>query len=419
MSTPTPPFNSEDPGTDSGQWAPPSSVPQGPDSWTAPEAGRRPDAQTTDPGADPAQAAPASGWETAPPWNAGPGWSSPGWGDAGPGPAPAPQPAAGWMPPPQPGVIPLRPLSIGDLFEATFRTIRANPSVMFGFSVAVMAIASLITSVIEASTASQWIGLVDDPQAALAGDDLTGLAGQIAGTLTSSAASGIITALVTMVLSGMLALTVSDATLGAVTPLGAAWARVRPHLLPLIGVTVLNGLIGVAAFGVIAGIFAIPFIASLAGSGGADPSVAGVLLLLLGLLAGAAASLFFQVRLLFGPTIIVLEDLGPVQAIRRSWSLTSSSFWRILGRMILIALLTAAATFFVAGAVGLVGGLITLLASEFVGTIVTGFLSGVVSGFIIPISAAFTTLMYVDERIRQENLAPALAEAAQASRAAR
>src|SRR5688572_20406494 len=52
----------------------------------------------------------------------------------GPGPqtgyAPQPQPGYGYMPPPpalRPGIIPLRPLGLGDILDGTIKLIRSNP----------------------------------------------------------------------------------------------------------------------------------------------------------------------------------------------------------------------------------------------------------------------------------------------------
>lgn len=318
----------------------------------------------------------------------------------------------GWMPAPQPGVIPLRPLSVGDLFEGTFRSIRANPTVMFGFSVAVMAIVSLISALVEGVGAGRWIGLLDDPQGSLAaGDELTSLASSFASLLVTSLSSAVLTSLATMVLSGMLALTVSDAVLGTVTPLGGAWARVRPRLWPLIGVTLLTGLIQTLVVGLIVLVCAAPLLVSAASS--SEPSGVGIALLLLGILLAVVASLAVQVFLAFSATVVVLEGAGPIRAIGRAVALARPAFWRIVGRLLLITLLTSVATGIIGGAVGMVSGLVTALTSATIGLVLGGFFTGVVSGFVVPISASFTTLMYTDERIRQENLAPVLMRAAQ------
>ncbi|MCC6856264.1 MAG: hypothetical protein IT189_09415, partial [Microbacteriaceae bacterium] len=52
-------------------------------------------------------------------------------------PAPPAGPQAGWTPPPKPGLIPLRPLTLGTLLGASFQVLRRNPRPMFGFALLV------------------------------------------------------------------------------------------------------------------------------------------------------------------------------------------------------------------------------------------------------------------------------------------
>ncbi|MDO9590615.1 MAG: hypothetical protein Q7J04_05675, partial [Microcella sp.] len=69
--------------------------------------------------------------------------SSPG-GYAPAGGAPLPQPAAGWAPPPKPGLIPLRPLEFGTLLGATFQVLRRNPRPTFGAALLLNALVVII-----------------------------------------------------------------------------------------------------------------------------------------------------------------------------------------------------------------------------------------------------------------------------------
>src|SRR3954471_436791 len=87
----------------------------------------------------PAPPPPPAGWGAPPPPPAG--WGQPPPPPAGWGPPPAPGwgtgPPSGygsWTPPVQPGVVPLRPLGLGELFDGAVQTMRQNPRVMFGVS---------------------------------------------------------------------------------------------------------------------------------------------------------------------------------------------------------------------------------------------------------------------------------------------
>ena len=51
------------------------------------------------------------------------------------GPAAPPPPGLSWRPQAlQPGIIPLRPLGMGEIYDGAFRAVRANPRVMFGLA---------------------------------------------------------------------------------------------------------------------------------------------------------------------------------------------------------------------------------------------------------------------------------------------
>lgn len=427
------------PAVDAWNEAPPTSsdgwpaTPPAADAW-----GSTPDPSTTawgetpDPGAtgwgapgQPTGAAGAPGWGAPGQWqgaqgtpghgpasySSGTGYGTgPGVGGGSGGPGQFPPYAASWAPSPQPGVIPLRPLQLGDLFDGTFRAIRSNPAVMFGFSVALLAILSLIGAAVQAAFSGSFYSIIDDPQAAL-DNDLTNTSSGLASLLVSNFGTSALTMLATTILSGILALTVSDAVLGRVTALGNAWARVRPRLWTLIGTSILMGIIQTVAVVVVLVLFSIPLIAAV--SSRSDPGALAVVPLLIGIPVALAAALFLTVRLLFAPMTVVLEDLGPIAAIKRSWALSRGGFWRICGRFLLIGLVTAVASGFVGGAVGILGSLFMFVTSPAVGVAITAFLTGTVSGLVVPIAAAFETLMYVDERMRRENLAPVLAQAAQ------
>ena len=121
-----------------------------------------------------------------------PGWSAP-----PPGPPPpvtqpyatpysarpvpyAPQPGAAH----KPGAIPLRPLSIGDMYDAAFKIIRFNPRATVGSAVLVAAIAMAIpvlaTAVLSSALDLSLTGdLVsgDSSNATVSDEDLAGFAG--------------------------------------------------------------------------------------------------------------------------------------------------------------------------------------------------------------------------------------------------
>ena len=60
-------------------------------------------------------------------------------------PPPPPLGAPGWTPPPRPGLIPLRPLTLGTLLGAAFQVLRRNPRPTFGFALIVTGAVSILT----------------------------------------------------------------------------------------------------------------------------------------------------------------------------------------------------------------------------------------------------------------------------------
>ena len=124
-----------------------------------------------------------------------PGWTAP---SAGPPTRPATDPALrdGSGPAPysqqraahKPGAIPLRPLSLGDMYDAAFKIIRFNPRATVGSAVLVaavaMAIPVLATAALGAAldlsmTNELTAGSADDPSAPLTGEDVAGFVGRL------------------------------------------------------------------------------------------------------------------------------------------------------------------------------------------------------------------------------------------------
>ena len=164
-------------------------------------------------------------------------------------------------------------------------------------------------------------------------------------------------------------------------------------------------------------IFIVPIalIAAVAFASSSGDSLWFLSFLLLLIPLGIAVTVWVSVRLYFATLIAVVEGATPPTALRRSWTLTKGAFWRVLGRMLLMSIIVSIV-------VGLLGGTISVVimfATSVLPWAVTAFLlalvSALVSGLAMPFSASYTSLMYVDERIRKENLGPVLAQAFDAS----
>ena len=121
---------------------------------------------------------------------------------------------------------------------------------------------------------------------------------------------------------------------------------------------------------------------------------------------------FLSVKFAFISLAVILEGLGPVDALKRSWNLSKGSFWRILGRMIIIGLVVGVIGMVLGAIIGAIMGVGASLSTAMTTSLITSFLTTLVSAVIIPVQSSYQTLMYLDERMRKENLAPRIAEEA-------
>ena len=315
----------------------------------------------------------------------------------------------------QPGIIPLRPLTVGELFNGAFQAVRVNPQTMFGFAFAIMAVIGLVQAFFASSSSSSLTR-------ALTSGDPQELFDSLGSGMGSVVTDGL-TLLATAFLSGMLALTVWDAVLGRKSSPADAWHRFSPRFVPVLLATFLIGIIEFVAIVVVLLVFLIPFFLVLVNTASArsyDSAGAGIggalAILFLMVVALIAIACFLTVKFAFTSSAVVLEGLGPVDAMKRSWSLSKGSFWRILGRIWLIGIVTGLISTVLGAIVGAILG-VGANAADSVGLLVafSAFLTALLSAVVIPVQSSFYTLMYLDERMRKENLAPMIAQ--EASRA--
>ena len=144
----------------------------------------------------------------------------------------------------------------------------------------------------------------------------------------------------------------------------------------------------------------------------------------IGVIGGIATlvmEVLLAIRLSLTLPALVLERTTPRAAIRRSWELTSGSFWRLFGILVLTGLIVAVAAAIITLPFTLVGGAGASSAFGFGAsaakatavTIVVTAIGGIVASTITrPIAAAVYVLLYTDLRMRRERLDLALQAAA-------
>jgi hypothetical protein len=112
-------------------------------------------------------------------------------------------------------------------------------------------------------------------------------------------------------------------------------------------------------------------------------------------------AIWLAVRWVVAVPALLAENIGPVHALSRSWTLTRGSWWRLFGTLLIIYLLQIA----VSGALGAVGFPISILI-PFVPPIVRGSvfltISALANAVTLPVVYLGIVLLYFDLRIRQE-----------------
>lgn len=319
----------------------------------------------------------------------------PGYGPPGYGPPPGYGYGYGAPPMPpalKPGVIPLRPLTLADIFNGAVAYIRANPKATLGFTTTVVVATQLLALVLSVGPLAVTGQLANS----FTGEEMS--TGILLGSMLSSLAGGAATWLTAILLSGMLTVVVGRAVFGAGITIGEAWRRLKGRLWTLIGFALLEAVAVAVLVAVVVGLI---FVIGTAANGAAAVIVGIPLGLIL-----VAALIYLWVILGFAPSLIVLERLGIFAAIERSYRLVKNDFWRVFG----IRLLAMIAVQFIAGAVTIpfsFGGQILLMTAASTATTLLAFILlsvGAVIAQIItaPFGAGVIVLLYTDRRIRAE-----------------
>ncbi|MET8327179.1 hypothetical protein [Streptomyces sp. NPDC005181] len=326
----------------------------------------------------------------------------PGWGSRPQG--------SGWGRPPaaKPGVIPLRPLGVGEILDGAVSAMRAHWRTVLGITLTVSVIAQIAIILVQRYLLPKPASV--DPNATGA-EALRQAADSAQSTVIYSAPSTLITLIATLFTTSMLTVVISRSVLGRSVTLSEAWAEARPRLLQLLGLTLLLALMaaGIMAVGVLPG--------ALMGS------TAGVGLVLIGFMAACAVVIWLMVRFCLASPALMLERQSIIVSMRRSAKLVRGAWWRMFGILLLTWLLTLIVTLIIAVPFGIIAmivdgdGLSTFLTGESTEfgwpfLIISGIGEVIISTITYPLSAGVMALLYVDQRIRREALDLELARAA-------
>lgn len=129
---------------------------------------------------------------------------------------------------------------------------------------------------------------------------------------------------------------------------------------------------------------------------------------LIGLVACVLPGIYLWIALAVAIPVLLVEGTGIGTAVSRSRTLVSGRWWPTFGALLVIFLLTSLISAFLGALVG--GG--TFAAGRITGSTTTRLLIGLVNGgvtiLLTPLSAAVTTIIYFDLRVRKEGFDVAL-----------
>ncbi|MFN8077213.1 MAG: hypothetical protein U0Q15_17580 [Kineosporiaceae bacterium] len=292
----------------------------------------------------------------------------------------------------QRGTVPLRPLSMTDLLDGAFATIRSRPALMMGTSLAVAALGRLV-----AALPGLWAAATRSP------DEPPPDSGATSAALAWSLEALLLLLLVVLV-AVLLTPAVTEAALGRRTAATqwrrhwrARWRRVVALVL-VAAASFALGLLPAWTGGVLR-------------AGGAD--LAGAVLVWVGVIGWVLVWLpLLASRLTPAAAVLLGEDLPARAAVSRAWRLTRGHAWRTLGTS-LIAWVSAA-----------LAALVMTLPTELVASLIAdpedpqaGFgavlLADAVSAAgdlavaaaVLPFLACVIGLIHLDLRMRSEGLA--------------
>ena len=324
----------------------------------------------------------AGGWGGPPPGSQPPGqepWHTP-WQQQ-------PPPPAGWQPPP-PSANRFRPLTLADVLDGMFRLFLAHwRAYALALGIILVPLHFVLTFFSrQLGTSAGLLEQLRNPAATQAAITRGPEAAAIAAVGLISFVAAVF---IQPFLTGVACKIAAEAYEGYDPQAPAVLRSTRQRYWPLVGVTVLLGLMGV-------GIFVLPvgLLVAAAVSGGGEVIAAGVIAVVVALLV----LLWVMVRLSLAHVVVVVEGAGAMESLRRSWQLVAGRWWRTFGTLLLAGIITAIVSSIAALPFTLPGTLF----GEWIGVIFVAI--GTVLGEIVttPLTSNARTLLYFDGRIRSE-----------------
>ncbi len=256
------------------------------------------------------------------------------------------------------GPLPLHPMSVGDVLDGSFKLLKANArTILIIVAVIVIPVQFVSAFAVRDQVSIGFLNLLNDPT--LAGDDSSvGF-----GNAGVSILTGLLTLLTGPFIAGAVSRVVAASYVGEVLGPAAALKITARRFGALLAASILVFLVEAVGF---------------------------VLCIVPGLLA-------FALYTAVTPAVMI-EEIGPIQGMRRSFRLMRPRMWAVLGIAVLARI--------IAGVLGnLLGGIPSVAATILGGSFAWLFLAigSILSSLVsAPVVAIVATLLYFDGRIRNE-----------------
>ncbi|MET9590378.1 hypothetical protein ABZY45_05330 [Streptomyces sp. NPDC006516] len=359
------------------------------------------------------------------------GWGGGAYGGAPYGGSPygVPPGWGGWVPPPKPGVIPLAPLKLGDLLGGAFSTMGRYWKQLFGMAAVLYGGAALL---MVAAVAVAYSAVADHLERVVSLNyEEEAASSDIVPLVVSGAVLLLLGIAVMALVSGLMYAAVpavlQEAVLGRPVSFGTVWRRAWSRVTPVIGTVLLTALIAVVPVILLMVAFIAVMVSLLTMESGGAGAATAIGLGVLGALLTGPLAVWLWIKFCLAPAVVVFEGQGPLAALRRSSQLVRGDWWRIFGITLLAGAMAAAAGYVIQMPFSILGMFPGVIGTSSMGddpstaavlVAVSGYLVATLLGQLVSqiISTTFPQLvvglLYVDRRIRTENLGPVLAEAA-------
>jgi len=304
-----------------------------------------------------------------------------------------------------------RPLGLGELLDGAFRLYRAQFARLVLTAAIFLVPVGVLSTLLLGATMGDFTQLILEAGSEPVDGRLDPGLGAVGAYLLTGLLGYLGTGLAFVSLTAQAAGLIGGEEL---TP-GQSIRRGARRLLPFAGMVLLAGLavtaLVVALYVVL---FFVVFASALALGFVGENTGAGVLAVALAVVAfvfymALIVAVFIPVGLLLArwaaaPALVVVEKLGPVQSLSRSWQLTRHNLWRVFGYLVLLAIFN-----FV-----VLGLPVSVLQSLLVFALTTqwyGWLSGLLVGVSyllnvlwVPFLVLALVMLYFDLRVRNESL---------------